>query len=62
MKPPFRVEHVGSFVRPERLLNAVRAHKGGSVSDQELQRVQDECIREIVAFQESLGLPSITDG
>ncbi|MDQ5848963.1 MAG: 5-methyltetrahydropteroyltriglutamate--homocysteine S-methyltransferase [Pseudomonadota bacterium] len=62
MKPPFRVEHVGSFVRPERLLQAVRAHKAGTLGKEELKKIQDDCVREIVAFQESLGLPSVTDG
>ena len=57
-----RVEHVGSFVRPEKLLNAVRERKAGRIDDVELKRVQDEAIRDIVAFQESIGLPSITDG
>jgi 5-methyltetrahydropteroyltriglutamate--homocysteine methyltransferase len=60
--PPFRVEHVGSFVRPERLLEAARARKAGRLDDEQLRKIQDECIRDIVAFQESLGLPSITDG
>jgi 5-methyltetrahydropteroyltriglutamate--homocysteine methyltransferase len=59
MKPPFRVEHVGSFIRPPRLLEAVRSKK---LSQDELKAVQDDAIREIVAFQESIGLPSITDG
>jgi 5-methyltetrahydropteroyltriglutamate--homocysteine methyltransferase len=58
----FRVEHVGSFVRPERLLAAVRARKAGKLEDEELKGIQDGCIREIVAFQESIGLPSVTDG
>ena len=58
----FRVEHVGSFLRPERLLQAARAHKGGKMGDAEFKQVQDECIRDIVAFQEALGLPTITDG
>ncbi|MCD6041411.1 MAG: 5-methyltetrahydropteroyltriglutamate--homocysteine S-methyltransferase [Burkholderiales bacterium] len=62
MTPPFRVEHVGSFVRPEALLNAVRGHKAGKVSAAELKNTQDQCIRDIVAFQESIGLPSVTDG
>src|SRR3989449_722835 len=62
MNPPFRVEHVGSFLRPERLLNAARGHKAGKVSDAEFRKIQDECIRDIVAFQESLGLPTVTDG
>ena len=62
MTPPFRVEHIGSFVRPEPLLNAARAHKAGTMDDQEFRQVQDAAIQGIVAFQESIGLPSITDG
>jgi 5-methyltetrahydropteroyltriglutamate--homocysteine methyltransferase len=62
MQPPFHVEHVGSFVRPPRLLEAVRGHRAGKVDEAELRAVQDACIRDIVALQESLGLPSITDG
>jgi 5-methyltetrahydropteroyltriglutamate--homocysteine methyltransferase len=58
----FRVEHVGSFVRPQRLLEAVRGRKSDKVTQSELKRIQDECVREIVAFQESVGLPSVTDG
>jgi len=60
--PPFRVEHVGSFVRPERLLQAARAYKENKIDEIKFKNIQDECIREIVAFQESLGLPSVTDG
>jgi len=62
MKPPFRVEHVGSFVRPEALLNAARARKAGRMDAAEFRQVQDQAISDIVVFQESLGLPSITDG
>jgi len=60
--PAFRVEHVGSFLRPERLLEAVRAHKAGKLEESELKKIQDDCIRDIVAFQESIGLPTVTDG
>src|SRR5205807_8348285 len=62
MSPPFRVEHIGSFLRPQRLLEAARAHKAKRLDEKEFQNIQDESIREIVAFQESLGLPSVTDG
>ncbi len=62
MTPPFRVEHVGSFVRPEALLSAARARKAGSIDEAEFRKVQDAAIQDIVRFQESLGLPSITDG
>jgi 5-methyltetrahydropteroyltriglutamate--homocysteine methyltransferase len=62
VSPLFHVEHIGSFLRPARLLEAARAHRAGALDDAALASVQDECIREIVTFQESLGLPSITDG
>jgi 5-methyltetrahydropteroyltriglutamate--homocysteine methyltransferase len=62
MTPPFRVEHVGSFVRPQALLNAARARKAGEIDGAEFRRVQDAAIQDIVRFQESLGLPTITDG
>jgi 5-methyltetrahydropteroyltriglutamate--homocysteine methyltransferase len=62
MKPPFHVEHIGSFVRPPHLIEAARAHKAGKLDDPGFRAVQDQCIRDVVRFQESLGLPSVTDG
>jgi 5-methyltetrahydropteroyltriglutamate--homocysteine methyltransferase len=62
MEPPFRVEHIGSFLRPQRLLEAARAHKAKRLDENEFRKIQDESVRDIVAFQESLGLPSVTDG
>jgi 5-methyltetrahydropteroyltriglutamate--homocysteine methyltransferase len=62
VRPPFRVEHIGSFLRPERLIQAARDRKAGRISDAEVKRLQDECVREIVTFQDAIGLPSITDG
>jgi 5-methyltetrahydropteroyltriglutamate--homocysteine methyltransferase len=58
----FRVEHVGSFLRPERLLDAARARKAGALSEDQLKEIQDDSIRQVVAFQEFIGLPTITDG
>src|SRR5262245_16150043 len=62
LKPPFRAEHIGSFVRPDNLLNAARALKAGKIGNDELKRVADEAIVEIVRFQEDIGMPSVTDG
>ena len=62
MTPPFHAEHIGSFVRPSRLIEAARSHKAGKLDDAGYRAVQDDSIREIVAFQEAIGLPSITDG
>jgi 5-methyltetrahydropteroyltriglutamate--homocysteine methyltransferase len=59
---PFRAEHVGSFLRPERLLAAAREARAGALPAERLRDVQDDCIREVVAFQEGLGFRSVTDG
>jgi 5-methyltetrahydropteroyltriglutamate--homocysteine methyltransferase len=60
--PPFHAEHVGSFLRPERLLAGARDVRAGAMPAEGFRAVQDECVREIVQFQEDLGLPSVTDG
>ena len=58
----FRAEHVGSFVRPEKLITAARSHRAGTLTDDDFRKIQDRCIVEIVNFQEEIGMPSITDG
>jgi len=60
--PPFRADHVGSFLRPKRLLDAREKKAKGEISAAELRRVEDDAITEIVKFQEDVGLQSITDG
>ena len=60
--PPFRADHVGSFLRPPQLLSARADREAGTMSVAELGAVEDAAIREVVKFQESLGLQSITDG
>jgi 5-methyltetrahydropteroyltriglutamate--homocysteine methyltransferase len=60
--PPFRADHVGSFLRPKRLLEAREKKAKGEISATELRRVEDDAITEIVKFQEDVGLKSITDG
>jgi 5-methyltetrahydropteroyltriglutamate--homocysteine methyltransferase len=62
MNAPFHAEHIGSFVRPQRLVEAARARKASKIDDAQFRQIQDDCVREIVAFQESIGLPSVTDG
>jgi 5-methyltetrahydropteroyltriglutamate--homocysteine methyltransferase len=61
--PPFRADHVGSFLRPAYLLEARDQffnHK--SITAQQLRAVEDRAIGEIVKFQQDVGLQSITDG
>src|SRR5918996_2165562 len=60
--PPFRADHVGSLLRPQRLLDARAAHAEGRIDDDELREVEDDAIREVVRMQEDVGLQSATDG
>jgi 5-methyltetrahydropteroyltriglutamate--homocysteine methyltransferase len=56
------VDHVGSMVRPAELVDAWHAWESGHISADELLRHQDNHIRGIIKFQESLGLKLVTDG
>ncbi len=60
--PPFRADHVGSFLRPKRLLDAREKNQKGELNAAGLRAVEDDAIGEIVKFQQDVGLQSITDG
>jgi 5-methyltetrahydropteroyltriglutamate--homocysteine methyltransferase len=60
--PPFRADHVGSLLRPQKLLDARERRKSGQMTAQQLAAVEDEAIREAVKLQEDVGLEAITDG
>jgi 5-methyltetrahydropteroyltriglutamate--homocysteine methyltransferase len=59
---PARYDHVGSFLRPQYLLEAREQKAKGEITPEQLRRVEDKAITEIVRFQEDVGLKSITDG
>jgi 5-methyltetrahydropteroyltriglutamate--homocysteine methyltransferase len=61
-KPPFRADHVGSLLRPARLLEARDDFAHGSIDAGELRAIEDDAIREVVRRQEEVGLQSATDG
>src|ERR1700729_2429192 len=60
--PPFRADHVGSLLRPPRLLAARDEFAAGIIDAGQLQEVEDEAIQTVVAMQEDIGLQSATDG
>jgi 5-methyltetrahydropteroyltriglutamate--homocysteine methyltransferase len=61
-KPPFRADHVGSFLRPAALKEARAKREKGAISQAELKAVEDREIEKIVAKQEEIGLKFATDG
>ncbi|HWI35101.1 MAG TPA: 5-methyltetrahydropteroyltriglutamate--homocysteine S-methyltransferase [Burkholderiales bacterium] len=70
MAIPFRADQVGSLLRPERLKQAREKFLGpqtptsaiGPHDNADLRAVEDECVREVVAMQERVGLQAVTDG
>ncbi len=61
--PPFRADHVGSFLRPKFLLDArEQFFVKKTIDAEQLRAVEDKAIAEIVKFQADVGLQSITDG
>src|SRR5919197_1108080 len=60
--PPFRADHVGSLLRPQRLHQAREDFAAGRIKAEDLRAVEDDAIREVVQAQESVGLQSATDG
>jgi 5-methyltetrahydropteroyltriglutamate--homocysteine methyltransferase len=62
LNPPFRADHVGSLLRPRKLVEARERHENNQITRDALRLVEDECIREVVKQQEVIGLDSITDG
>ena len=61
-RPPFRADHVGSFLRPAYLLEAREQAARGALSALQLRAIEDRAITEVVRMQEQAGLQGITDG
>src|SRR5580698_10035846 len=60
--PPFRADHVGSLLRPPRLLQARDDFAAGRITAADLRSVEDQEIPKAVRMQEEVGLQSATDG
>ncbi len=69
-RPPYRADHVGSLLRPDKLKQAREQFLGTHTSDRnlgphdsaQLHAVEDACVREAIALQERAGLKLATDG
>jgi 5-methyltetrahydropteroyltriglutamate--homocysteine methyltransferase len=60
--PPFRADHVGSFLRTAPLKTARAAREKGEISAAALKQVEDAEIEKIISKQEQIGLQLATDG
>jgi 5-methyltetrahydropteroyltriglutamate--homocysteine methyltransferase len=57
-----RVDNVGSLLRPPALIDAFARWERGALDGAALTAAQDIAVREVVAAQERIGVPVVTDG
>ena len=62
IKTPFRYDFVGSFLRPEKLKKARKQFDDGEIGYEELKKVEDESITDLITKVKELGYHVITDG
>ena len=61
-QPPFRAEHIGSLLRPAKLLRERARFAKGEINATELAAAEDDAIAEAIRLQEGLGFKFVTDG
>ena len=61
-KPKLRADIVGSLLRPDSVHEARRRRQAGEIDDAALRAVEDAAIADVIALQERIGLPVVTDG
>ncbi|KAJ7293512.1 hypothetical protein C8J57DRAFT_1269228 [Mycena rebaudengoi] len=62
LSPPFRVEHVGSLVRPKDLYDKRVLLEQGQCARQDILAAEDAAVEHVVKLQREVGLRTITDG
>ena len=60
--PPFRADHIGSLLRPQKLRQAFRQHVAKEITEAAFRSAQDEAIRDVLRLQEDCGFGVVTDG
>ena len=61
-KPPFRADHVGSFLRPQAIKEARIKREKGEIGADQLREVENREIEKVIRKQEEIGLKLATDG
>jgi len=61
-KPPFRADHVGSFLRTQPIKEARIKREKGEITAEQLRAVEDREIEKVIRKQEEIGLKLATDG
>ena len=62
LKPPFRADVVGSYLRPDHLTEARAKFARGEINQEALTEIENKAITDLVHKQKAAGLHVITDG
>lgn len=62
LRAPFRYDYVGSFLRPQELIDARVEFDEGKISREQLTEIEDRSITELIEKQKKAGYHVITDG
>ncbi len=60
--PPYRADHVGSFLRTDKIVNARNLFAKNIIGETELHAVEDAEIAKLIAKEKECGLKAVTDG
>ncbi|HVG51386.1 MAG TPA: hypothetical protein VM867_07130, partial [Xanthobacteraceae bacterium] len=61
-KPIYRADHCGSLVRPQKLREARVEHVKGKLGNDQMRKIEDECITSAIKLQQDAGIEIYSDG
>ena len=62
MAKKYRADQIGSFLRPPAIKDAFTAHREGKISEEELHKIQDEQITQLLQMEKDSGIQVYSDG
>jgi 5-methyltetrahydropteroyltriglutamate--homocysteine methyltransferase len=62
VKPQYRADHVGSFLRPPSVKDAHAAYARGELPLEQLREIEDAAILEVIELQRQVGIDVLSDG
>jgi 5-methyltetrahydropteroyltriglutamate--homocysteine methyltransferase len=62
LKPPYRADQVGSFLRPQAVKDAHTAYTEGKQTLEQLREIEDAAIRQVLELQQQVGIDVFSDG
>src|SRR5919205_4087161 len=62
MAAMYRADHVGSFLRPQEVLDAHEKFGAGQISEAQMREIEDAAILQVLDLQKQAGMEIFTDG